>query len=260
MRASIGTISLQRLALWGSLTTVTIAALTITIIYALLPNDPVVVPVEEDSESVAIDAMLAALPNDVLAHVLLATSDHPNVPIGGGVCVSRSSEDCYVLTAAHVCTSPGIFAYDITGAIHEVELVDLDIATDLCLMRGLGEFPGVVRSMNINPPFHSEVTNVASPGGLYEPLPLIFIPKFEGRLVGISRDPFSPGNALMVTTVYASFGSSGSALMYNGSLIGIMQQIRADVRYLSFASLPDTTYRFLLRNGIFMRVARNQPR
>jgi S1-C subfamily serine protease len=176
---------------------------------------------------------------------------------GSGFIVRSDDEVSYVMTAGHVCTPPPpnfaidpttiSVSYDIrlkTGFGREStsEIIAIDSANDLCLLRTPTRLGPSLEISDDELMLHERVYNMASPAGLASSLA---VPVFDGYYTGnvanlsifsIPAVPGSSGSPIMTEDNRVVSLVSAAAIKFDEYAIG--PQTRA-IREFLLANLPD---------------------
>ncbi len=177
--------------------------------------------------------------------------------VGSGVIFAHSLEGSYIMTAAHVCDPERIPEWmhmhsmpeaeneelrkniikvfsinDYNYFSHNLEIVDFDRHTDLCVGHVWGLFDRRVRLSKRRPKLGEKVINIAAPAGFFSSR---VVPVLDGRFSGNTMIERKARRA--VYTIPAVGGSSGSpVLTVKGKLIGMISA--AHVRFHHIALSP----------------------
>lgn len=181
----------------------------------------------------------------------------PLVPLtssGSGAVVAIKGKNSLVLTAAHVCHDENIFttkdpndetkqvnlpvmltAFNIVNALGEsfhASVKVKDIVNDICILEVQGIAGQAIKVATKLPEIGSKIVYVGAPGGVWIPPA---VPIFEGRYDGIAEDSDTPlGKELFTAPVYP--GASGSAIVCNGQVIGVLIQGYTSFPLIGFAA------------------------
>lgn len=187
---------------------------------------------------------------------------------GSGIVVENDESTSAVLTAAHVCDA-GIKEGDVTigsGTVmiardiriyvttHDMrdidaEVIKIDKAVDLCLLRVRGSAGHPTHVSPFEPPVGATVTYVGAPDGIWRGVPVALTGLYNGKIsVGI-RIGLVTFEGFAQYTIPIVGGASGGGVYYRGMLIGMATIKRRGFENVAWGpSLPDIN-RFI-RDGV----------
>lgn len=220
------------------------------------------------------DTAVPASPDDWVAFLtmeIMLTKGYEIMSSAGGVVISqhivaseetlRTTAGISIVTAAHFCTdfiSPlatPIFAYNSRGQEFEALPLVVDVDADLCLIVAIGDWGGEALTQLVDPntiPDYARIENYGNPYGRFqgedgeregEPRERFVTFRNEGFFAGIWSDYFFAHN------ITSESGQSGSAILYEGSLLGIVMARDRRSPHIGYAVRGDVVYRFLSDNG-----------
>lgn len=183
------------------------------------------------------------------------------MPVGAGVCVDRreisffgfQQEACFVLSVEHVCDNINPQQYeggDVYGHRFPIKVVAIHPVVDLCLILAYHGFESEIHTLDTTPPRYAEVYNYSAPLGTFRDGELWTLPLFTGIVHGYSGSL----REHLITSVPVHQGSSGSALYYQGHLVGLVSQRNTAFEHFSYAIRSAYVAQFLNYSGISFEV------
>ena len=186
---------------------------------------------------------------------------------GSGAIFAHSIEGSYIMTAAHICDSKRIpdwmviqsmseeeqeelkenlvkvfSIYDYDYYKHELEIIDFENSTDLCVGHVSGLFDKPIKLSKRGPRRGEKVINIAAPAGWFEPRT---VPVLDGRFSGNTM--FRRNHWRAVYTVPAVGGSSGSPILTSrGRLVGMISAVHIKFHHISISPVYKDVVRFLV--------------
>lgn len=175
----------------------------------------------------------------------------------------------YILTAAHFCVAvelsqfkdTSIFAaYEPDGTIHPVEMVDFNPLNELCLLRTIGSQWELTNNQIINPDSispQSRIYNYSNPSGRYHGRNIIpngnLPPALNEYSVTFRYDGYFAGlysDIMFAHSIMTFVGQSGSPVLYNGRILGIISASDSRTSQIGFAVRGNIIYNYLTDMGI----------
>ena len=203
-------------------------------------------------------------PQDYAVNIRVITTGTFMGAVGGGTAIQTDSNGTYILTVAHVCDNPvPPFPYDITvfnmqGRGTPATIVATDSAHDLCLLHTDARWSGVLSTI-VDPrtvDLFAPLENYGNAVGIFQGYDLPsrelndhhVLLRNTGEFAGIFND------WIFVHSIPTVGGQSGSAVIYDGMLIGVISMGITtgtfDAEHVSLSVRGDVVYEFLMDNRI----------
>jgi len=177
----------------------------------------------------------------------------PEFGTGSIVASDIRAQESLVLTAGHVCVTPESHKtrlaedgdpvelpvisstykiQDIEGVWHDATVQSLDMSHDLCVLR-IRKFVGPVAEVTSSmPPLGALLLNPSAPARTFMKWT---VPVFEGYFSGFWKfKDMDEGDAMLVTSIPAMGGASGSGVYYQGKIIGILTRVDSEFSHITY--------------------------
>lgn len=167
---------------------------------------------------------------------------------GSGTVVAVKNGRSLILTAAHVCVDttpvepiPGIVLPVLTveftvttlsGQVIDGSVLVKDDKNDVCVLEIAGVAGTVMEIADALPDVGEEVSYVGAPLGVWHPNA---VPLIVGRYDGLIFDSRAGAYKLMLSMPIAG-GASGSGLIHNGKLVGVVIEVYRNFNNLGHAA------------------------
>lgn len=178
--------------------------------------------------------------------------------------LAASTEYDLVLTVEHFCdafilTQSMMYAYEPDGTRHTAMPIFHDESTDLCLLMIDGPWVGNTLSTFLDPnevPLQAEIENYGNPSGRFQGetgMPTLEYRAFPEYHVTFRYNGYMAGmysDVLFAHSIPTMQGQSGSPILYNGMIIGLVSLVDGRGSHVGFAVRANRIFEFLNRAGV----------
>lgn len=164
-----------------------------------------------------------------------------------------------VMTAAHVCqmdvdfktfgADSRILGFDIDGNPAALTIVDMDVDSDLCLLKGEGlDAMSTVRVAQEDIQIGDHATLFGAPHGFWSPEMILM---FDGYVAGTILDPMSRNKDRIVYSIFGLPGVSGGMIVNDGGqVVGVAIMARIDIQHTVISVQLKDIQSFAKRNNL----------
>jgi S1-C subfamily serine protease len=164
-----------------------------------------------------------------------------------------------VMTAAHVCqmdldfkafgADSKILGFDIDGNPSVMTIVDMDVDSDICLLKGDGlDSMTTVKIAYDDVQMGDHATLIGAPHGFWSPEMILM---FDGYVAGTILDPMGRSLDRVVYSIFGLPGVSGGMIVNDGGqVVGIAILARSDIQHTIIAVQLKDIQSFAKRNNL----------